>query len=52
MGSNLNQMDIKRLLAGIMQALTITTTTFSQEITQVVRGTIVDEESQMPSADT
>jgi hypothetical protein len=41
-------MDIKRLLAGIMLAFTITGTTFSQDITQVVRGKIVDAESQKP----
>ena len=37
-----------RLLAVIMLALTTFGTTFSQDITQVVRGKIVDEESQMP----
>ncbi|MEN8156550.1 MAG: TonB-dependent receptor [Bacteroidota bacterium] len=41
-------MDTKRLLAGMILALTIAGTTFSQDITQVVRGKIVDEESQMP----
>ena len=40
--------DIKRLLAGIILALTVAGTTFSQDITQVVRGKVVDEESQMP----
>jgi len=40
--------DIKRLSAGIILALTINGTIFSQEITQVVRGKIDDAESQMP----
>lgn len=39
--------DIKKL-AGILLAITITANTFSQDITQVVRGKVVDEESQMP----
>ncbi len=40
--------NIKKLLAGIVLALTMAGTTFSQDITQVVRGKIVDEETQMP----
>lgn len=41
--------DIKKV-AGILLALTIAGSSFSQDITQVVRGKIVDEESQMPLA--
>ena len=41
-------MDMKRLLAGIVLALTIAGNAFNQDITQVVRGKVVDEESQMP----
>jgi len=41
-------MDVKRLLAGIVLALTIADNAFNQDITQVVRGKVVDEESQMP----
>ncbi len=41
-------LNIKSLVAGIILAHTIAGSTFSQDITQVVRGKIVDEESQMP----
>ena len=40
--------NIKRLLTGIILTLTINGPAFSQDITQLVRGKIVDEESQMP----
>ena len=39
---------MKRLPAGIVLALTIAGNAFTQDITQVVRGKVVDEESQMP----
>ena len=39
---------MKRLLAGIVLALTIAGNAFNQDITQVVRGKVVDEVSQMP----
>ena len=39
---------MKRLPAGIVLALTIAGNAFTQDITQVVRGKVVDEKSQMP----
>lgn len=41
-------MDVKRILAGIVLSLIIAGNAFNQDITQVVRGKVVDEESQMP----
>lgn len=41
-------MNIYRLIAGIILALTAAGSTFGQDITQVLRGKIVDEESQIP----
>jgi hypothetical protein len=41
-------MEIKKILSGMMLVFTMAGTSFSQDITQVVRGKIVDEGSQMP----
>ena len=41
-------MKTKTIITGIILALTMAGTTYSQDITQLVRGKIVDEGSQMP----